>query len=170
MASKRDCSSSRQAPREVNRTEEWVQSVSDERALNNLVVLRILLDRVMVGWHPIANENFPMPHSGELVVFEDYFIQGFDVLIHPFLHRLIDHYGISLCNLSPNSILHVAIFINLCEAYLGILPHFDLFHHFFCVKMWGGGAGSKVVGSAYLHLQDGMASQYIAVSLNTNVK
>ena len=114
-----------------------MESVSDERALNNLVVLGILSDKAMAGWHPAVGENFLTPHSDELVVFEDYFIRGLSVLIHPFLHRLIDHYGINLCNLSPNSILHVAGFINLCEAYLGILPHFDLFHHFFCLKMRG---------------------------------
>ena len=32
------------------------------------------------------------------------------------------------------------------------------------------GAGSKVVGSAYLQLRDGMVSQYITVLLNANVK
>ena len=101
------------------------------------MVLEILPDTVTTGWRLADGENFPTLHSDELVVFEDYFIRGFGVLIHPFLHGLIDHYGISLCNLSPNSILHVAVFINLCEAYLGILPHFDLFHHFFCLKMRG---------------------------------
>ena len=113
MAPKRNHSGSRWAPRKVNRAEEWVQYVSDERELKNLVVLRILLDRVTVGWCLVVGENFPMPHSDELVVFEDYFIRGFEVPIHSFLHRLIDHYGINLCNLSPNSILHAAIFINL---------------------------------------------------------
>jgi len=78
-----------------------------------------------------------MPHSNELVTFGDYFIRGFGIPIHPFLRGLIDHYGISLYDLSLNSILHVAVFINLCEAYLGILPHFDLFLHFFCLKMRG---------------------------------
>ena len=102
-----------------------MESVSDERALNNLVVLGILPDMVTTGWCLTVGENLPMPYSNELVVFEDYFIRGFSVPIHPFLRGLIDHYGISLCNLSPNYILHVAVFINLCEVYLGILPHFD---------------------------------------------
>jgi len=50
MVLKRNHSGSRRAPREVNRFEEWVQSISDERALNNLVVLGILQDRVTTGW------------------------------------------------------------------------------------------------------------------------
>ena len=55
------------APREVDRVEEWVQSGSDERALNNLEVLEILPDSVIAGWRLAVGENFPMPHSNELV-------------------------------------------------------------------------------------------------------
>ena len=123
----------------------------------------------MVEWHSACGETFPTPHGDELVVFEDDFYRGFGVPIHPFLRGLIDYYGISLCNLGPNSILHVSVFIHFCEAYLGILPHFDLFCHFFYLKSRGG-SGSRVVGSAYLQLWDGMVGQYVATPLNTNVK
>ena len=102
-------------------------------------------------------------------MFKDYFYHGFGVQIHPFLHELIAYYNISLCNLGPNSILQVNIFINLYESYLGIHPHFDLFRHFFCLKVKGG-TGSRVVRGACLQLQDEMVSQYISVPLNTNVK
>lgn len=47
---------------------------------------------------------------------------------YPFLCDL------SLGNLHPNSILAVSVFITLCEAYLGIQPHFNLFRHFYCLK------------------------------------
>jgi len=110
----------------INREEEWAQFISNEAALNALIVDGVLTDRVTVGWRPSFGEEFPTPCIDELVVFEDYLYGGFGVPIHPFLRGLIDYYKISLCNLSPNSILHVAIFINFCEAYLGILPHFDL--------------------------------------------
>ena len=85
----------------------------------------------MVGWHPARNESFPTPRGDELVMFEDYFYRKFGIPIHPFLRGLIEYYAISLYNLGPNSILHVSIFIHFCEAYLGVLPHFDLFRHFF---------------------------------------
>ena len=104
-----------------------MRSISSEVALNRLVVHGVLPNRVTVGWRSAANEDFPTPCTDELVVFEDYFFRGFCVLIHPFLRELIAYYGIGLCNLGPNSILHVAIFINLYELYLGICPHFDLF-------------------------------------------
>jgi len=134
MAPKRSRSSSSRASRELNRPEEWVSFVNNEAALNQLVVDDVLPDRVMAGWRHARGESFPTPRGDELVVFEDYFYHGFGVPIHPFLHGLIDYYGISLYNPGPNSILHVSVFIHFCEAYLGILPHFDLFHHFFCLK------------------------------------
>ena len=125
-------------------------SVSNEMVLNQLVVYGVLPNRVMAGWRLASSEDFPTPRTDELVVFKDYFSRGFGVPIHTFLRELIAYYGISLCNLGLNSILHVAIFINLCKSYLGIHPHCDLFYHFFCqVK---GGTGSRVVEGAYLQL------------------
>ena len=109
----------------------------------------MLPDRVTAGWRPARGESFPTSSGDELVVFEDYFYRGFGVLIHPFLHGLNDYYGISLCNLGSNSTLHVSVFIHFCEAYPGILPHFDLSCHFFCLKARGG-SGSRIVGSVYL--------------------
>ena len=76
---------------------------------------------------------------------------------------------ISLCNLHPNTIMHISVFIHFCEMYLGVLPHFNLFRHLFWLKKKGGG-GSKVVGGVYLQLRDGMASKYINVPLNTSLK
>jgi hypothetical protein len=31
-------------------------------------------------------------------------------------------------------VLHIVAFVTLCEAYLGIEPHFDLWNYFFCVR------------------------------------
>ena len=75
---------------------------------------------------------------------------------------------VSLCNLHPNTILHISIFIHFCEAYLRILPLFNLFCYLFWLKKRGGG-GSKVVGGVYLQLRDGMAGEYLIVPLNTSL-
>jgi hypothetical protein len=34
----------------------------------------------------------------------------------------------------PNSILHIACFITLCEAFLGVEPHWGLWKHFFHLR------------------------------------
>ena len=65
--------------------------------------------------------------------------------------------------------MHISIFIHFCEAYLRVLPHFNLFRHLFWLKKKGGGC-SKVVGGVYLQLCDGMTGEYITVSLNTSLK
>ena len=116
---------------------EWVPSLMGEAELNRMVDAGVLSDRVTTGWRPASGESYPMSHTDEVVVFKDYFYHGFSVPIHPFLCGLINYYGISLCNLSPNSTLHVSVFIHFCEADLGILRHFDLFRHFFCLKVQG---------------------------------
>ena len=81
----------------------------------------------------------------------------------------MEFWRVSLCNLHPNTILHILIFILFCEVYLGILPHLNLFRHLFWLKKKGGG-GSKVVGGVYLRLHDGMAGEYLTVPLNTSLK
>jgi hypothetical protein len=37
-------------------------------------------------------------------------------------------------HLTPNSILHLSIFTHMCEAFLGIDPHFDLFRNLFRMR------------------------------------
>jgi hypothetical protein len=39
-------------------------------------------------------------------------------------------------HLTPSGILHIAAFMTLCEAYLGIEPHFHLWNYFFHARLW----------------------------------
>ena len=129
----------------------------------------MLPDCITTEWRPASGEPFPMPNTDEAVVFEDYFWRGLRFPIHPFSRDLLEFWVISLCNLQPNTILHISIFIHFYETFLGVLPHFNLFRHLFWLKKKGGG-GSKVDGGIYLQLWDGMASEYINVPLNTSLK
>jgi hypothetical protein len=38
--------------------------------------------------------------------------------------------------LTPSGILHIVAFVTLCEAYMGIQPHFNLWNYFFHVRLW----------------------------------
>jgi hypothetical protein len=38
--------------------------------------------------------------------------------------------------LCPSGILHIVAFVTLCEAYMGIEPHFDLWNYFFRAWLW----------------------------------
>jgi hypothetical protein len=128
-------------PGELRLDQEWQRSSMMEKNILVLVAKGILPDRATAGWRPSNGEPYPMPNTNEVIVFADYFLRGFGVPRHLFLHRLLDYYEISLCHLHPNSIFHVSIFIHLCEAFLGILPHFNLLRHLFMLmKSSGGGS------------------------------
>jgi hypothetical protein len=49
--------------------------------------------------------------------------------------------------LTPSGFLHMAAFMTLCEAYMGIEPHFDLWNYFFHAQLQqGSDAQVKVFG------------------------
>jgi hypothetical protein len=60
--------------------------------------------------------------------------QGFSVPSHLFLRSSLQYYSIELHHLTPSRIMHITAFVTLCEAYIGIKPHFDLWNHFFRVR------------------------------------
>jgi hypothetical protein len=68
-------------------------------------------------------------------------------------------------HLTPNSITIISTFVHLCEAYLGIEPHFHLWCHFFELKKMGKGV---VVGSVSFMLCRNMKSEYIDLALPDN--
>lgn len=52
----------------------------------------------------------------------------------PLFAGLLHFYYLKLHHLSLNSILHIACYIMLCEAFLGCMPHFGLWCKYFCVQ------------------------------------
>jgi hypothetical protein len=63
------------------------------------------------------------PQPGFRVIFLAFIFSGLSRPAHEFLCGLLFVYGMQLHQLTPNSILHIACFITLCEAFLGINPH-----------------------------------------------
>ena len=45
------------------------------------------------------------------------------------------YYKVELQHLTPNGVQHIAAFVALCEGFLGISPHFDLWRYFFAVTL-----------------------------------
>ena len=73
MASKREGGNPKKAAAGASRDKEWVPSLMGETELNEIVETGVLPDRITAGWRPANGEPYPMPHTDELVVFEDYF-------------------------------------------------------------------------------------------------
>jgi hypothetical protein len=59
-------------------------------------------------------------------MFLAFLLRGFSLPAHEFLRGLLFVYGVQLHQLTPNSLLHIAYFVTLCESFLGIEPHFLL--------------------------------------------
>ena len=57
--------------------------------------------------------------------------RGFGVQAGRFVRALCDHYGVELHNFVPNSISQAVVFVAVCEGYLGVEAHWDLWIHLF---------------------------------------
>jgi hypothetical protein len=84
-------------------------------------------------WVP-KDPALPSPTEGYVVSFTAFYKPGFSVPPHPFLRSLLRNYGLELHHLTLFGVLHIAIFITLCEAYLGVDPDLDLWKYFFHVR------------------------------------
>ncbi|KAM0841830.1 hypothetical protein ACQ4PT_058769 [Festuca glaucescens] len=81
-----------------------------------------------------GDESSPHPPIGFRVTFVDFLTCGLVVPVHEFLRGLLFIYGIHLHQLTPNSLLHISIFITLCECFLGIHPHWGLWKRIFYLR------------------------------------
>ncbi|KAK1627542.1 hypothetical protein QYE76_001857 [Lolium multiflorum] len=112
-------------------TAEWERSKISNQDLNLLKKLGISKKPKAVCFP--SEESYPAPPMGYRVSFVDHLIRGLSAPIHPFLRGLLFVYGLQLHHLTPNSILHISIFITLCEAFLGVSPNWALWKRiFFC--------------------------------------
>jgi hypothetical protein len=67
------------------------------------------------AYHMPVDPSFSMPVDGYVVIFVAFYEWGFGAPSHRFL-------------------LHIAAFMTLCEAYVGIDPELGLRNYFFCVQ------------------------------------
>ena len=109
----------------------WRKSKMSQAAVQELENMGLLQSQAVIQWCAGEGEDYPFEGTLETVVFRDFVERGLVVPVSEFLHALLHFWGIQLHHLTPQSILHLSIFTHLCEAFLGILPHFHLFQHFF---------------------------------------
>jgi hypothetical protein len=53
-----------------------------------------------------------------------------------FMRALCHHYGVELHNFAPNAISQAAMFVGICEGFLGIPVNWDLWIHLFRVELF----------------------------------
>jgi Putative gypsy type transposon len=109
----------------------------------------------------------PVPEDGEALVHAAFFERGLGLPLHPFVRGLLFHYGLQLHHLNPNGVLHLAFFITLCEAFLGIAPHWTLWRHLFRVAPQKNKTTGEVevVGGAMFQLKSSRSKVYFRLPL-----
>jgi hypothetical protein len=108
--------------------------------------------------------------------FHPFHERGFGMPVCRFMRALPHYYGVELHNFNPNSIAQATIFVAVCEGFLGIDPHWDMWTHLFSAEFFAASTDVKKVrmavraGSCTLQLRSGRASQYIPASLVSSNK
>jgi hypothetical protein len=97
-----------------------------------------------------------------------FLLRGLSLPAHEFLRRLLFVYGVQLHQLTPNSILHIACFITLCESFLGIEPHFLLWKFLFRLCPSVALSKKPELGGAIVSIR--AESQYLEFSMAASVQ
>jgi hypothetical protein len=157
----------------------WPFSTVTAEDLEDLVaegLLRPLSDERQLEWIPPTSGTAPSPPPGYVVSFISFHERGFGVSTSRFMRAILHNYEVELHNLSPNSISQAAIFVAVCEGYLGIDPHWDLWTHLFSAELFASPTGERRVraavraGDCILQLRQSRASLYIPAILASSNK
>jgi hypothetical protein len=83
-----------------------------------------------------------------VVSFVAFHERGFGMPPSRFMRAILHYYRVELHHFAPNLILQAAVFVTVCEGYLGIKPHWKLWLHLFKVEHFAKKAGEKGVRRA----------------------
>jgi hypothetical protein len=110
--------------------------------------------RIHVDATPLGNLA-----AGEFVLFASYISCGLALPISPFFLLLLEELGLQLQHLTPHSILQAAIFVHLCEMFVGVAPCTSLFRHFFVLVK--SVEAKDHLGAYYFQTRSDLAMAYI---------
>ena len=100
----------------------------DEAMLAAFTKKGLLPPKEVVHWRaPVPGEAVPRPWFDEVVSFLTFHKRGLGYPAHWFLRWLLNEWGLELQHLNPIGVLHVAGFVTIYEAFLGMEPRMDFF-------------------------------------------
>ena len=144
--------------------EPWCRSDITLQRLEGLVRRGLLCARTATEeWRLLSDEDAPSLPDGYVVSF---------ALFHEW--GLLHYYKVELQHLNPNGIQHIAAFVALCEGFLGISPHFDLWRYFFAVTLLKKREKKQelnvLMGCAGIQLCNNRVNEYPSMCLSTSNK
>jgi len=115
--------------------DDWRPSSMTEHRLLELEregLLRSRVSSLRPEWiAPAADHREPRPPKGYVVSFAKFHCHGLGSPLRCFMRALCHHYGVELQHFSPNAITAATVFAAVCEGYLGMMPHWDLWLHLY---------------------------------------
>jgi hypothetical protein len=141
-----------------------------ESDLLRLVDVGVLPPKELCSWRICCGVTISTEDTHESVVYVPFLIRGLALPISPFFRGLLDFYNLNLTHLNPNSILQISIFFHLCEASLGILPHFNLWKYLYHCRPGMAGGQHQLVGGASLEMRRRRKTEYLDIPLRTTLR
>jgi hypothetical protein len=145
-------------------------SIVSESDLLHLISIGVLPPKELYSWRISRGVNVPTEDTHESVIYVPFLIRGLALPISPFFRGLLDFYRLNLTHLNPNSILQVSVFVHLCEAFLGVLPHFGLWKYLYHCRPGMAGVQHQLVGGASLEMRRGRKTDYLDIPLKDSIK
>jgi hypothetical protein len=146
------------SPPRPNPNKEWKKSKAKTEDLLALINSGYLREKEVDMWRAAVGDPYPMEKNpDEIPMFTRFVEHGLALSASSFFKGLLEYYGIEYLNLNPNGIFHTSIFIQFCEAFLGIKPHWVLFRKFFRVKPQPSANDPRVVGGADIQMREDAA-------------
>jgi len=93
---------------------------------------------------PVADHREPRPPTGYVVSFAKFHRHGLSAPLSRFMRALCHHYGVELQHFSTNAITVAAVFAAVCEGYLGMMPHLELWPHVYRGELFN--APTRTIG------------------------
>ena len=154
----------------------WKPSIASSHYLEGLVENGLLppnVDGAPPVWISPGSASEPNPPEGYVVSLARLHERGFGVPAGQFLRGLCFHYKVELHNFSPNSISQAAVFVAVCEGYLGVEAHWDLWKHLFRGELHTESVSRGVrrpmrVGGLVLQVRESRKSLYIPCTMVSN--
>jgi hypothetical protein len=113
-----------------------------------------LASKVKNGAASLANMR-----PGDFIFFVAYALTGLVPPLSSFFLMILEYCGLQLQHLSPISIAQVAIFVHLCEMYVGVWPSVRLFRCLFMLKAMS--LRPPLIGGYYFQCQTPGHARYI---------
>ena len=116
-------------------TTQWLKSSIDCKAFDELRLNAVIPEATdAIGWRVLPRTKVePRLEENEVVSSTHFHSFGFGVSAHPLIRWLLYYCGLCLHDLTPEGILHLSIFIMLCEGFLGVPTQYELWRSLFRV-------------------------------------